>query len=960
MGSVFISNFAKSLNTFFNAQPTNGHDAMMVHHPGHQTNVRMDPPISDNKVTINNHYSRKMQSSSSIPLVFCALTGVTLVVVSLLLNDSSCHALSSTSKQPPKQPPYNSNKANKPPNRRSKTSLSSSSSPKGKTKRNKFGTIADVMEAALHNPNAFSSISGSSRNNAANSIVSSSANGRRKVNANGRYIDVGSGNKGRRTRKKVDRPRQQYVYAGQRRTSSTSASITSTTTTGGATRRGKGVISSENSAGGYYDDYEYNDDDNDDDTFADRTIQQHSSSDSRLLSGNTHQISQQQQLQQTKERAARMEYLVSLGLSDPYTSQVADAIVGDGPEEVPRIVETIRLTVYDGLDDDDDNDDDGGGILAAAATTATASNSFAYIVYKPVGWSILGDKKSKRTKNNEEIVENVDGAGVTITDSSSSTQPQDRRMGRPTTRRVKAYDEQLDDFIFVEYNEEDVLAAMTPSERAELMMEGGLDLNDISADAVRDVLSGTEWDDDDNELVASAKKRTKLKREKDVCETTSQQSEGSIAQRRSTQKANLELISRPSLVNWLKEYKANEGTPIKGGKNWVALSGATEIDDSGLVLLCPRNRADTVTVEECSFVAVVGNGRKVSSRSRLLKSIRSCSTSIVGKETCDISLAKVDILSRIKKWREDDPIATVLLTFPAGISTCNHAVLVCQDRFGDGVRGDAMADPLDRRSPRRLVHCTSLLVSTMTSCVASKSDDEVVPTFLPDDIATYANRRDGSSFSSGDFLGRRNGLGMNALTTAYREMNGSSDGHPGWIVDRYGKWLFVQHHHVGEKGFDSLASPKGPLPSLHDGYTAGVYYLPTWADRSVMGSERIKPTLLEGQAAPEYIPIVENGIQYLVNLGNSFSTGIFLDQRLQRAYLAGVCNKNTRVLNCFAHTGAFSVAAASAGARTVSLDLENKWLNRIRPQFESNGIMEWEGQHDCLFGDCKCVSNLFV
>ena len=267
-----------------------------------------------------------------------------------------------------------------------------------------------------------------------------------------------------------------------------------------------------------------------------------------------------------------------------------------------------------------------------------------------------------------------------------------------------------------------------------------------------------------------------------------------------------------------------------------------------------------------------------------------------------------------------------------------------------------MADSLDRRSPRRMVHCTSLSASSSSSSGdASKSDDAVVPTSLPDDIASYANRRDGSSFSSGDFLGRRNGLGRNALTTAYREVNGASDGHPGWIVDRYGKWLFVQHHHDGEEGLNSLAaSSKGPLPSLHDGYTAGVYYLPTWADRSVMGSERMKPTLLEGKAAPEYIPIVENGVQYLVNLGDSFSTGIFLDQRLQRAYLAGVCNSNTRVLNCFAHTGAFSVAAATAGARTVSLDLEKKWLDRIRPQLEANGIVEWEGRHDCLFGDCKC------
>jgi hypothetical protein len=755
------------------------------------------------------------------------------------------------------------------------------------------------------------------------------------------------------------------------------------------------------------DDYEYDDDDddNDDENYhvdEGRTFpsSNHKTHNNIMIATATAALQSQQQSsqRQAQERAARMENVIALGLSDPYNSQVADAIVGDGPEEVPQIVEYIRLTMdgkaargggrggravvaeNDAHDRDDEDRDEGGGrsskspavTTTGSSTTATTttSNSYAYVLFKPVGWSILGDKKTKKKTGNDEDgrttmtstneVGSSSNGNIDDMNDGLSQQPQRHVGGK--ARRVKAYDEQLDDFTYVEYNEQDVLAAMTPSERAELMMEGGLDLKDVSADKVRDVLAGTEWDDDnddDNDAEKSAKKKKKKKKFKMSENEESESMVQSIPQRRSMTMADIDTFSRPSLVNWLKEMKSNEGTPIKGGKYWIAIAGATEIDDSGLVLLCPRDRVDDVQVNSCSYVAVVGNGKKVTSRSRLLKSIRSVSSSIsvTGKqEVCDTSIAEVDILSRLKKWRDDDPIVTVSMTFPAGLSTCNHAVLLCQDRFGDGVRGDATADPLDRRSSRRLVHCASLSAASLISSVtrpASESDGEANTSPLPDDIASYANRRDGSIFSSGDFLGRRNGLGKNALTNAYREVNGASDGHPGWIVDRYGKWLFVQHHHVGEEGSNSLATLKGPLPSLHDGNTAGVYYLPTWADRSAMGSERIKPTLLEGQAAPEFIPVEENGIHYLVNLGDSFSTGIFLDQRLQRAYLAGICNENTRVLNCFAHTGAFSVAAATAGAKTVSLDLEKKWLDRIRPQMEANGIMEWDGRHDCLFGDCK-------
>jgi 23S rRNA (cytosine1962-C5)-methyltransferase len=177
---------------------------------------------------------------------------------------------------------------------------------------------------------------------------------------------------------------------------------------------------------------------------------------------------------------------------------------------------------------------------------------------------------------------------------------------------------------------------------------------------------------------------------------------------------------------------------------------------------------------------------------------------------------------------------------------------------------------------------------------------------LPDDIAIYANRRDGALFVKGSYLGRQSGLSQNKLTNAYREINGAADGYPGWIVDRYDKWLFVQH----EEGPTTV---RGPLPSLHDGYTAGVYYLPTKSDRSVMGAEKVQPQLLEGRSATENLPVLENGITYLVNLGESYSTGIFLDQRIQRAWLVDNCNEETRVLNCFAHTGAFSVAAATVG-----------------------------------------------
>ncbi len=56
---------------------------------------------------------------------------------------------------------------------------------------------------------------------------------------------------------------------------------------------------------------------------------------------------------------------------------------------------------------------------------------------------------------------------------------------------------------------------------------------------------------------------------------------------------------------------------------------------------------------------------------------------------------------------------------------------------------------------------------------------------------------------------------------------------------------------------------------------------------------------------------------FLVSLEEGLNTGLFLDQRKNRAELMQrVAGKS--VLNLFSYTGAFSVAAAAAGASSVT------------------------------------------
>jgi hypothetical protein len=517
----------------------------------------------------------------------------------------------------------------------------------------------------------------------------------------------------------------------------------------------------------------------------------------------------------------------------------------------------------------------------------------AYVISKPIGWSIMGGTNKKRTLNQDDEMSGEGQISTPAERAAENKQGNEVGEGKKSSKKnglvqMKILAEDGTTELF-EYSEADVMALLTPEEIEEEF--GSVDPGDVG------------------ETTTQREKREQL-----------------LAKRANlTVHASFEQYTRPSIVGWLKELKADEGTPIKGGKYWVAVAGATNIDDSGLVVLCPKDMVDNIFVDYSKYVTVVGNGKQLAPKSK---------TKDDGIPTENTQL---EIIAKLRKGRLEDVVMTVGIAFTEKFSTCSSVVQPCQAQFQDGIRGDPTANPFDRRAPRRLIHCDAISISSLVHDESVDAETE----YWPDDIAGLAERRNSHEFIEGSFLGRAS-LSENPLTSAYREINGAPDGFDGWTIDRYDKWLFVQH--------DSK-SPRGPLPSIHDGNTMGVYYLPSNPNRGAMGREEVRPKLMEGRPAPEILPVLENGVTYHVVLDKDLSTGIFLDQRPQRAWLTRNCNENTRVLNTFAHCGAFSVAAASAGASTVSLDLNSKWLDRIKPQMQANGIDVT--RHDTIFGDCK-------
>lgn len=90
---------------------------------------------------------------------------------------------------------------------------------------------------------------------------------------------------------------------------------------------------------------------------------------------------------------------------------------------------------------------------------------------------------------------------------------------------------------------------------------------------------------------------------------------------------------------------------------------------------------------------------------------------------------------------------------------------------------------------------------------------------------------------------------------------------------------------------------------------------------------------------PDQTDVVENGLSYRLDLGRRQNNGLFLDMRLGRQWVQQHA-QGKRVLNLFAYTCGFSVAAIEGGAdKVVNLDMAKSSLSRGRENHHLN-------QHD--------------
>ncbi len=205
-----------------------------------------------------------------------------------------------------------------------------------------------------------------------------------------------------------------------------------------------------------------------------------------------------------------------------------------------------------------------------------------------------------------------------------------------------------------------------------------------------------------------------------------------------------------------------------------------------------------------------------------------------------------------------------------------------------------------------------------------------------------------------------------------RVIFGEADFLPGLTVDRFSDVLVIESLALGTDRLKELILLDLVEILEKDGIVIrGIYERSDARVRLLEGMERTK-----GFIGPEFdtmVPIVENGIRYLVDVKDGQKTGFFLDQKYNRSAVAKLVSNlaamriqeqggNTfterergeedgsasaiDVLDCFTHTGSFGLNAAAAGAgHVLSVDVSASAIEAAKRNAVLNGlenVMEYQ------------------
>jgi Predicted SAM-dependent methyltransferases len=171
-------------------------------------------------------------------------------------------------------------------------------------------------------------------------------------------------------------------------------------------------------------------------------------------------------------------------------------------------------------------------------------------------------------------------------------------------------------------------------------------------------------------------------------------------------------------------------------------------------------------------------------------------------------------------------------------------------------------------------------------------------------------------------------------TSSCRVIYAEADFLPALIVDKFDEYLVIQTLSLGiDVWKDTIVKILNEI--IHP---KGIYERNDVPVRELEGLEMKKGFLSE--PFDTMVKIVENGVNFYVDIENGQKTGYFLDQKENRAAIKDIVN-GARVLDCFCHTGSFSIHAGYYGAKEVlGIDISEHAVEFARKNAALNNLQD--------------------
>ena len=175
-------------------------------------------------------------------------------------------------------------------------------------------------------------------------------------------------------------------------------------------------------------------------------------------------------------------------------------------------------------------------------------------------------------------------------------------------------------------------------------------------------------------------------------------------------------------------------------------------------------------------------------------------------------------------------------------------------------------------------------------------------------------------------------LRKNIPSNAYRVAFSESDLLSGLIIDKYAEGVTVQirsypMEELKEEVLNAIVETLKP---------DFVYERSDFKGRREEGLEEFKGLLYGNLRNP--VLIEERDLKFLVDVERGLKTGFYLDQRDNRAYVSGLVDENSKVLDLFCYTGGFSLYCAKKGAKVLGVDINEDAINLARENAKLNGL----------------------